>query len=220
MDDAAFAGMTIRRLSTADQVCDAVRDRIVAGALPPGTPLREVLVAESLGVSRNTVREAFRLLAREGLVRHTMHRGVMVTQLDEAEVRDLYRVRRTLESAGLAALPEDRFDELDDACRALDKAVRAGGSREIVDADFLFHRLLVEGLESPRLLEFFMQSLSELRIALSIADRRREQDRVFARDHVAMVQLLRDGDRAAAEASLLRHLDISCDVALRIVGER
>src|SRR5439155_1032253 len=55
-------------VATAERVATVVRDRIVTGALPPGTPLRETALATELGVSRNTLREGLRLLVAQGLV--------------------------------------------------------------------------------------------------------------------------------------------------------
>ena len=217
--DAAFAGVTIQRLSTADQVCEAVRDRIIAGALPPGTPLREVMVAESLGVSRNTVREAFRLLAREGLVQHSMHRGVTVTKLSEEDVRDIYRVRQTVEGSAVRAFPAARADELEANCRELERAIKDGDSAGVVDTDFAFHMLIVSALGSGRLHDFFTKTLSELRILLAIADRQHEEDRVFAEEHVRLVELLREEKHDEAAATLAGHLDASCEVSLRVLRE-
>src|SRR5262249_43322057 len=94
---AGFAGLAIQKTSTADQVAGLLRERILRGELRPGTPLREVLLAGSIGVSRNTLREALRILIQEGLVLHTVHRGITVMELSREAVADIYRVRRILE---------------------------------------------------------------------------------------------------------------------------
>ena len=70
--------MRIDRSSTAERVADVLRELIIRGDLPAGTPLREQQLVGSLDVSRNTLREAFRLLGRERLVDYTLHRGVAV----------------------------------------------------------------------------------------------------------------------------------------------
>ena len=70
---------------------------ILDGRLVPGTHLRETQVARSLGVSRNTLREALRSLAEHGLVTHHPHRGVVVTDLTVDDVADLFRLRLVLE---------------------------------------------------------------------------------------------------------------------------
>src|SRR5438876_1205630 len=66
----------IHRVSVADQVASILRQRILKGELRPGMPLQEVPLAASLGVSRNTMREATRILSLEGLLTRSIHRGV------------------------------------------------------------------------------------------------------------------------------------------------
>ena len=77
----SLSGLSIQRMSTADQVAGLMRERILRGELKPGTALREVTIAAAIGVSRNTLREALRILTQEGLVRHTVHHGMTVTKL-------------------------------------------------------------------------------------------------------------------------------------------
>ena len=73
------------------------RQRILDGELRPGTPLQELSLAASLGVSRNTMREALRILALEGLLRRNLHRGVVVSQLSLRDLQEIYHLRRMLE---------------------------------------------------------------------------------------------------------------------------
>ena len=87
----------ITRISVADQVASILRQRILNGELPPGTALQEISTAASLGVSRNTVREATRILSLEGLLKRSAHRGVSVAQLFLKDVAEIYQVRRLLE---------------------------------------------------------------------------------------------------------------------------
>src|ERR1700751_5478542 len=99
----------IHRLSVADQVAAILRQRILDGELRPGTALQEVSVSSSLGVSRNTMREAVRILAIEGLLKKNPHRGVAVAQLSLEDVQEIYHLRRMLEiPAVLAATKADR----------------------------------------------------------------------------------------------------------------
>ena len=95
-----------RRESTAEAVAAVLRAQIAGGAIRPGTQLREEHIASALEVSRNTVREAFRLLSHERLVEHTLHRGVFVRVSGPQEVRDIYRTRRFVEPLGMRAVVE------------------------------------------------------------------------------------------------------------------
>ncbi|PXX56480.1 GntR family transcriptional regulator [Nocardia tenerifensis] len=88
-----------------------LRRVILDGAVPPRTviPLREV--AELFGVSHIPVREALKTLIGEGLVTHEPHGGYTVAQLTAAELREMYIVRETLETASLAAAALHASDE-------------------------------------------------------------------------------------------------------------
>src|SRR5258707_10330814 len=77
----------INRVSVADQVATLLRQRILEGEFRPGTQLQELPLASSLGVSRNTMREAIRILSLEGLLRRSLHRGAAVSQLSLRDVR-------------------------------------------------------------------------------------------------------------------------------------
>src|SRR3990170_4985376 len=92
-----LAPLRIKRASTAEQVAEMLREMILSGELQHSGALREVALAQRVGVSRNTMREAIRVLAREGLVTHHLHRGALVTRLTASDVEDLFRVRRTVE---------------------------------------------------------------------------------------------------------------------------
>ena len=119
------------RSSTAERVADVLRRRITDGDLPPRTHLSEEQLIEVLRVSRNTLREAFRLLSHEGLLVHELHRGVFVRELDRGRPgRPLpappdRRVQRRPVARGRRARTELRrlYDDVAEA----EAAVRAGG---------------------------------------------------------------------------------------------
>src|SRR5215468_9117912 len=94
----------IHRVSVADQVAAVLRQRILTGELRPGMPLQEMSLAVSLGVSRNTMREATRILSLEGLLKRNAHRGVAVCQLSAKDVQEIYSLRRMLEIAAVLRL--------------------------------------------------------------------------------------------------------------------
>ena len=169
----ALSGLSIHRVSTADQVASLMRERILRGELKPGTSLREVAIAATIGVSRNTLREALRILIQEGLVRHTVHRGITVTQLSAESASDIYRVRRLLEAAAVerSRPSRPRLDVLAAAVDRLEKAAAEHDWPTLVEADMEFHCALVSLLGSERLDAFFRNMLAELRMGLVAVDR-------------------------------------------------
>lgn len=213
-------GLEIKRASAVDQVVDALRQMILRGELAPGTPLREIQMAESIGISRNTVRDAVRALAREGLVTHTMHRGAMVTRLDEDDVVDVFRVRERIETQAIAAsegASEDQLAGLEDAVRQLERAANAGDWDEIGEADCLFHRRLVGFLGSPRLDRFYDAIQGELRLCLTIVDRAADDPRELIGEHRELFDLIATGERERCSDRLTEHLHEAEERLCRLV---
>jgi DNA-binding GntR family transcriptional regulator len=104
-------------------VADELRSLIVRGTLLPGEHLGQTQLAERFGRSKVPVREALKLLATEGFLRHDRNRGYFVSPLEIAEARQLYKLRRWIETElletaewpdakKLAAL-RAQFDQLD-----------------------------------------------------------------------------------------------------------
>ncbi|MFI7705148.1 GntR family transcriptional regulator [Nonomuraea sp. NPDC049480] len=89
----------LERAGTAELVASILRENIIEGSLPPGIRLSEEAIGQVLKVSRNTLREAFRLLSHENLLVHELHRGMFVRRLTASDVADIYRTRRALEAA-------------------------------------------------------------------------------------------------------------------------
>jgi len=213
-------GLEIKRTSAVDQVVHALREMILRGELAPGTPLREIQMAESIGISRNTVRDAVRALAREGLVTHTMHRGAMVTRLAESDVIDVFRVRERIETQAIAASESatpDQLAELEDAALQLERAANAGDWNQIGEADCLFHRRLVSFLGSPRLDRFYDAIQGEMRLCLTIVDRASDDPRELIGEHRELFDLIARGERERCSARLTEHLHEAEERLCRLV---
>lgn len=209
---AGLSGLRIDRSSAAEQVADAMRGLMTQGELRPGQPLREAPVAELLGMSRNTVREAFRLLSAEGLVEYQVHRGVVVRRLTQADITDIYRARRALElsAVGLAAKPSQaELDALRDAVETAEAAAKRKDWATVATSNLLFHQRIVGLIGSPRIDDFFAGMLAQLRLAYaSVAD-----EAGFFGPYVGenrrLSELIAAGRRKEAAQELRRYLDRS-----------
>jgi DNA-binding GntR family transcriptional regulator len=200
--------LAIERLTTAERVAEALREQLLSGRYRPGTALRDAELSARAGVSRTTVREALALLAREGLLTHSLHRGMEVTRLSPDEVRDIYATRRLIERAGLETLlvePAAAIEPLDLALRDMAAAARQEDMRRLVEADLAFHTALGSALQSRRLLTAHGGALRELRLALSVTDRVFGDPHDQLRQHQELFRLIRDR-RPEAPARLDEHL--------------
>lgn len=192
------------RSSTAERVAELLRHRVIEGDLPPRTRLSEEQLVEVLRVSRNTLREAFRLLTHEGLLVHHLHRGVFVPDLDEDDLVDLYRLRRTIECdvvRRLEGLDPVRLRPLHDDVAAAEDAARRGDWPAVGTANMRFHQHLVALADSRRLDETTARLLAELRLAFhAVATPQRLHEPYVTRNR-GLLDLLVAGEfeRAAKE---------------------
>lgn len=202
-------GAAIQRQSTTGQAAAVIRGAILSGQIPPGTPLREAALAAELAVSRNTIREAARVLESEGLVRHHMNRGIMVTEITAEDVRDIYAARTAAETAGVDALTASRdpviYQKLAKLVERIEDAFTHGDAAAVLEGDRLFHATLAAAAGSPRLSRFHTQLQQEQRLALSLAEHSSRQLGRTADDHRELLQALRGGP-AQARAELTAHL--------------
>jgi DNA-binding GntR family transcriptional regulator len=202
----------ITRVSVADQVAALLRQRILEGEFRPGTQLQELPLASSLGVSRNTMREAIRILSIEGLLRRSLHRGAAVSQLSLRDVREIYQLRRMLElPAVLAARAPDPslLQEIRSAVEQYELAVRDRNWSRAVSHDLHFHSLLIRFHGNKRLESFYKNMLGELRVGMVLVDRSHDNPGALIPVHRKMCQLLTAGKLKQCADVLEQHLEDS-----------
>ena len=142
-------------------------DRLIAGELRPGERLSETALAKEFDVSRNTLREAFRVLGEQGLVTHIPHRGVSVASPSTADVVDIYRVRHHVECSVLEHAPRNHPNavQMEAAVEAAEKFAAEENWLEVGTANMAFHNAVVSLSDSRRLMQSFSNVLAELRLA-------------------------------------------------------
>jgi DNA-binding GntR family transcriptional regulator len=199
----------LAQIGTAERVATLLRDNIADGVFPPGTRLSEEAIGQALGVSRNTLREAFRLLCHERLAVHELNRGIFVPVLTGEDVVDLYRLRRLVEG-GAARLAGQASAAARDAVAAAvaegETASGAGDWQAFRSADLHFHQAVAALAGSPRVDELMRRALAELRLVFHVMKDPEEFHRPFVAKNRVIGQLIADGDGPAAERELLVYL--------------
>lgn len=154
------------RKGTAQRVADLICEKIMDGGLKPGLQLPEESLCESLNVSRNTLREAFRILDNSRLVSHQVGRGVFVRTMSVEDVSDIYLTRKIIESSAIsvAARTPLCFDDILKEAEACAAAAERGDWSEVGAADLRFHRAIVALARSPRLDAIAVQLTLESRL--------------------------------------------------------
>jgi DNA-binding GntR family transcriptional regulator len=188
------------------RISKTLADRIVAGAIAPGSRLRQDHIAEEFGTSHVPVREAFRRLEAQGLVISEPRRGARVAGFSLDEVKEVAEMRAALEVLALrhAAphLTKAILDTAEDAIKAGDKAADAQGWEA---ANRAFHRIILTPCAMPRLLG----SIDDLHTASArflFSGWRAEWETPTDRDHRAILGALRSGQLDLAASVLARHV--------------
>ena len=205
-----FGSLSLEHSSTVDRVAGELRRAVFDGELESGTALREKALADSLGVSRPTIREALTVLVAEGLATREPIRGVSVTVPDPDSIHDVCTARVVLEVAGVrswpTATPEAR-DALRSALAEFTAAAHDGASYQVLNQRHLdFHLALVGLIGSPRLEAMATSLYAEIRLALAQVDRARQNAPDQAGSHTLLVRLLESGDVDATVTELESHL--------------
>ena len=196
------------------QAADAIRRLIATGQLVGGDHLIESRIAEQLGISRGSVRDALWLLRGEGLVRDEPRRGTFVAQLTANDVRDIYDLRIAVEIAAVRLIkqrPEmESFRQLQQAID--DMRAGEGDAARAAEADLGFHSAVCAASKNSRLHDVFMRQATELLTLLRLDEEKLgHQPDSIAKEHRHLFDALRWGDLGTAEAAFREHLEDARD---------
>ncbi|HEY8293722.1 MAG TPA: GntR family transcriptional regulator [Micrococcaceae bacterium] len=198
---------TTKHAETGLWVAAQLRQRIEAGQLAPGSKLAEEALREALGVSRNTLREAFAALHSEHIVTRIPNRGVFVAHPSAEDIREIYRVRRFLEPAAVLWSAECTTASLAVIVHGARAAAAAGNIPAMAGANQDFHRAVVARAGSERLNGLMEQVLAEMRLVFHSMAADPAFHEPYVEDNARIVALLESGDRAGAADFLARYLD-------------
>jgi DNA-binding GntR family transcriptional regulator len=209
VEPAAWA--PIVRPALQEEVVARIRQMIEDGTLLPGSRVPERQVCTQLGVSRTPLREAFRILAAEGLLELTPRRGATVKRLRPDEIDHMFEVIEVLE----ALAGELACAELDDAgLRAIEglhermmAAYRRRDRRRFFALNQEIHERIVAGCGNPILIRVYAGLSGQMRRIRYMPQITEAQWRIAAREHAAIMKALKARDRRALGRILREHLD-------------
>lgn len=183
---------------------------IIEGDLPPGARLNERALCDRLGVSRTPLREAFRVLASQGLVELTPNRGAQVVELSEDDIRDSFELMGALEAlAGELACVRITVDELTEI-KALTFQMLACHARRDLPAYYNLNRQIHERINRAARNDALAQTYATQNLRLQNLRFRSNFDEdkwaKAAREHEQMVVALEARDGARLAGLMRQHL--------------
>ena len=203
------------------QAHQQIRLRILDGTLAPGAPLSENQLSAALKLSRTPVREALARLEREGLIRTVAGRGAFVSEVTPHDIREIYEVREQLEGFATRVAAErmtaSDIDALEAILRQTRAAMAAGAAKEAWDTDVALHRKILETTQNRRLIMILATLDDQMHRIRTMWTRTAAWQEDAMAEHEELVACIRRRDPAAAEQALRRHLQSSCEHAIRQV---
>ncbi|BCW56698.1 GntR family transcriptional regulator [Arthrobacter sp. StoSoilB20] len=218
--DGARARVRMKVPSVAERVAEELRYQLAEGFLVPGAKLTEATIAEDLGVSRNTVREAFAELAGERLLLRQPNKGVFVATLEAGDIHDVYTVRRAIEVSSIRAggSPE-RIAAVRAAVEEGKRAAAANDNEGLGSANQHFHGAIVALAESTRLDTIMAQILAEMRLYFHKATMNAHFYSDWLKENEHICSALEAGELERAGDLLLAYLNRSEQQQTTIHGE-
>ncbi|MEU6641783.1 GntR family transcriptional regulator [Saccharomonospora sp. NPDC046836] len=209
--------------TTAEHALDGLRKAIIAGELRPGQRVRQEEIADNFGVSVAPVREALRVLEQEGQVVYRPRRGYFITELNAADLQEIYALRQVLEErAARRALPtldDDAIERIALAARDCAEAAERGDVAAELAANRRFHFGLLESpdqVHTMRLIRLLWDSTEAYR-ALYYNSPEERTHAVHSHDQILAAVRRRDADTLVAE--LDAHRSRALDVLTRVLAD-
>ncbi len=196
--------------SLGDKAYSKIKEKIVTLEMSPGSLVDEATLKEALQMGRTPIREALQRLAREDLVTILPRRGMFVTAISVADLRQIFEARVPLEIACARLAAERASAEMIAELKALAQQVPAASEandhRTLMRIDEQFHELLIKASDSKFLADglTWLYALS-LRIWYLTVDQMGGMEDAL-QEHLTIVEALKHRDPDLAEAAIRTHL--------------
>src|SRR6516165_2855931 len=187
-----------------EEVAMRIWRALLAGELRPGQRIKEVHLAEALGVSRPTLRESLQQLIHEGLLIQVPYKGIYVARPTREELADLAEVRTALETMAALKLRQDPrspgMDAVREALRVHLGALDSGDELRSDLTHLALHQAIWEQAGSATLRKIWPVIGSQIHMALTVDQAAVRDPERIRRMHRRLVQVIDNGDEAASTA--------------------
>lgn len=201
----------IKMPSAKEKVAAELRKAILSRQMEEGEVLSLDSIAAQLNVSAMPVREAFQILARDGLIQLRKNKGAVVLGITETYIKEHYQLRAILESsaAALAAEPDVDISEIESVYEEAEEALAEGNLRQYTDLNRAFHSEIWTAAGNQKM----KNMISELWNGLSMGSMVSEEDyaKVSIKEHGNILKAIQKRDKEAAQKTMYDHIMRSRD---------
>lgn len=196
-----------------ERVFHEIHENILNGVYRDQEELREIAIAEELGVSRTPVREALRQLELEGLVKIVPNKGAVVTAITKKDVKDIYIIRSMLE--GLCArwatenITEEQLDEMEEILLLSEFYInkkKKEPTSQVVELDGKFHEVLYQASNSRIMKHLLSDFHKYVRLARRTSVENPERAEKSIEEHRAILEAIKAKDADKAEELANTHM--------------
>ena len=195
-----------------DQAYTTLKDAILSGKFAPGDHLVELDIANSLGLSRSPVREAFRRLEQEGYLK-VNRAGVVVQQISSQDIQGVYYVRQHLEGMAAALAAEhataDDIATLRQLLKAMELAVKEKNEKKTIRSGNEFHALLYSLSQNQYLIDLLNATYEKIRHFRNVNIIVHQRGHEAFEEHRAVVDAIARHDVAKADRLAQAHIQKS-----------
>ncbi len=190
-------------LTLRERIVDFIKDSVVSGRLKPGERVPEQEIAESFGISRTPIREAFRQLESEGFISVVPRKGAVVSPITDKDVREFYAIKSLLEgfaakTACLKLTPKE-IKRLESLNAQMDRCAGKNDVKGFFKLDNQFHDTFLRACGNEKLcvlIHHLVQQFERFRItALALPGRMRDS----VKQHNEIIEAFKNGETALVE---------------------
>ncbi len=205
-----------RPLTLRERIVDFIKDAVVTGRLKPGERVPEQEIAESFGISRTPIREAFRQLESEGFITVTPRKGAVVSPITDKDVSEFYAIKSLLEgfaarTACLTLTPKE-IKRLETLNSQMEKCAERDDVKGFFKLDNQFHDTFLKACGNEKLcvlIHQLVQQFERFRItALALPGRMRDS----VRQHFEIIEAFKTGNTVLVETLVKANAERGRDV--------
>lgn len=195
------------------QAYNIIKNSICENSIEAGALISESQLAESFGMSRTPIREALKLLENEGLVEIRTGIGAIVKDLTTKQIKDLYEVRRLIETAAAKSainfFPQEEIADIRERIMTLKgKAVNGALSRlEFTELDLLLHNKIVEYCENTYLKSIMGEIMYDVKRVQLVSFNALNSIEESTKQHLRILDLLEEKDEEKFVRAISDHID-------------